>query len=137
MVVGEERERARRAVAVAAQSVADALELVLVDLRPDRRPVGDDADLGSFLRERLGRGIDFGRVRPELEGWSTRRTAAQVLATPLAGGRATAATLRAAATAGLRLGPGGSATVLAGQLAWVAGEAIGYAGAIRSAPATV
>jgi len=98
---------------------------------------GYDADLGSFLRERLARGVDFGRVRPELEGWSTRRTAAQVLATPLAGGRATAATLRAAAAAGLRLGLGGSATVLAGQLAWVAGEAVGYAGAIRSAPATV
>jgi hypothetical protein len=105
MVVGEERERARRAVAA--------------------------------VRERPARDIDFGRVRPELEGWSTGRTAAQVLATPLAGGRATAATLRAAGAAWLRLGPGGSATVLTGQLAWVAGEAIGYAGAIRSAPATV
>ena len=98
---------------------------------------GYDADLGSFLRERLARGADFGRVRPELEGWSTRRTAAQVLATPLAGIRATAATLRAAGAAGLRLGPGGSAAVLAGQLAWVAGEAAGYAGAIRLPSATV
>jgi hypothetical protein len=98
---------------------------------------GYDDDLGSFLRERLSRGADFGRVRPELEGWSTRRTAAQVLATPIAGIRATAATLRAAGAAGIRLGPGGSAAVLAGQLAWVAGEAAGYAGAIRLPPATV
>jgi GT2 family glycosyltransferase len=96
-----------------------------------------DVDVGSFLRERLARGADFGRVRPELEGWSTTRTAAHVLATPLAGARASAATLRAAGSAGLRLGTGGVAAVVAGQLAWVAGEAVGYGGAIRSAPATV
>ena len=98
---------------------------------------GYDAGVGSFLRERLVRGADFGRVRPELEGWSGTRTAAQLVATPLAGLRATAATLRAAGASGLRPGLAGAATVLAGQLAWVAGEAAGYAAAFRSAPTAV
>jgi hypothetical protein len=53
MIVGEERERARRAVAaVAAQSVADALELVVVDLRPDRGPVAEDVRLETTVLER-------------------------------------------------------------------------------------
>jgi GT2 family glycosyltransferase len=98
---------------------------------------GYDATLSAFLRERLARGADFGRVRPELEGWSSRRSVAQVVATPLAGIRVTAPTLRAAQAAGLELGLAGVATVLAGQLAWVAGEAAGYAGSIRSSISTV
>src|SRR5262245_28363110 len=59
------------------------------------------------------------------------RAAAQLLATPLAGIRVTAATLRAARAAGLELGLAGAGTVLAGQAAWVAGYAAGYAGSIR------
>jgi hypothetical protein len=55
MVVGEERERARRAVAaVAAQSVAHALELVVVDLRPDRGPVTSDVGVEVTVLERRG-----------------------------------------------------------------------------------
>ncbi len=55
MVVGEERERARRAVAaVAAQSVAAALELVVVDLRPDRGPVAEGVRLETTVLERPG-----------------------------------------------------------------------------------
>ena len=98
---------------------------------------GYDAGIPSFLRERLARGVDFGRVRPELDGWSGARTAAQVAATPLAGLRATAATLRAARASGLRPGVAGAATVLAGQLAWVAGEAAGYVASVRTAPTAV
>ena len=66
MVVGEERERARRAVAaVAAQSVVAALELVVVDLRPDRGPVVEDGRLETTVLERPGRRRGPPSGRPE------------------------------------------------------------------------
>jgi Glycosyl transferase family 2 len=56
MVVGEERERARRAVAaVVAQSIAGTLELVLVDLRPDLgAPTADVPGVSVTLVDRAG-----------------------------------------------------------------------------------
>jgi hypothetical protein len=70
MVVGEERERARRAVAaVAAQSVGAAIELVVVDLRPDRRPVVEDVQLETTVIE-----------RPTETSWSAVRQAGAVAA---------------------------------------------------------
>jgi GT2 family glycosyltransferase len=98
---------------------------------------GYDAGIGAFVRERVERGADFGAVRPELEGWSRGRTAAQAAGTPLAGLRAAAATVRTADRSGLRLGPAGAVTALAGQLAWCAGEAVGYVRSIRTGSATV
>jgi len=70
MVVGEERERARRSVAaVAAQTVVAALELVVVDLRPDRGPVVHAGRLGVTVLERPGE-----------TSWSAARQAGAVAA---------------------------------------------------------
>ena len=70
MVVGEERERARRAVAaVAAQSVVAALELVVVDLQPDRGPVVEHGRLAFTVLERPGE-----------TSWSAARQAGAVAA---------------------------------------------------------
>ena len=37
----------------------------------------------QFLRERFERGLDYGRIRPQLQGWSRWRTLAYLVATPL------------------------------------------------------
>jgi mycofactocin glycosyltransferase len=79
-----------------------------------------------FLSERLSRGVDYGRVRPSLEGWSAPRRAIQVCATPLAALRLVLRTTAAAGQARLDLGARGVAWVVAGQACWALGEAAGY-----------
>lgn len=90
-----------------------------VEHRYDETPIG-------FLRERFVRGVDYGRVRPALQGWGQGRRFSHVLAAPLAALRLSGRAVRAADQAGLELGRSGRAWVVLGQTAWALGESVGY-----------
>lgn len=85
-----------------------------------------------FLRQRFERGYDFGQVRPRVAQWTTGRTLAYLLATPLTGAVMTARAIRYAAEAAhlglmLRCLP----IVFAGYSAWGLGEAVAHWRALR------
>ncbi|MGH9660847.1 MAG: hypothetical protein ACRD96_20025, partial [Bryobacteraceae bacterium] len=83
-----------------------------------------DVTAGSFLRERMARGRDFGLMRAEGERWGRGRVLFHLMLFPLL---PVVMTGRAIRYAGARI-VAALPVVVAGNVAWCAGEAAGLAG---------
>jgi GT2 family glycosyltransferase len=87
---------------------------------------------GSFLRERLNRGAEFGRLRAATRGWTRGRSAVYIVATPALALGNLIRCVRYARQAGWAHALRRALPLLvAAEAAWALGEARGYAAHLR------